>query len=172
MESHRNAEALGVAGQRCQSHLSSISDGEWLSRCDKAGEGRIWSGWPEEIKERRRSHESHGRCRIAVGHSKALAESAWSNQEDAAGARWDATIWCAARDDNGERVRNTKPGGYGVESVLSKQMWIRAIQILRMIQVHAARPLVSKAEFPGAGDFTLDRKIPLIRVTIDEILCD
>src|SRR6202171_1587727 len=38
-----------------------------------------------------------------------------------------------------------------------------------MVQVHAAGPLVPEAEFPGARDFTLNRQIRLVCVTIDEV---
>ena len=31
-------------------------------------------------------------------------------------------------------------------------------------------PLVTEAEFPGAGDFTLDGEIRLVRVAVDEVL--
>src|SRR5216683_337208 len=73
------------------------------------------------------------------------------------------------RNDDGQRVSDTKPGGSGVERVLRQQMGIRGIDILRTVQVHSTGPLGTEAEFPRARDFALDGDICLVRVTVLEI---
>jgi len=73
------------------------------------------------------------------------------------------------RNDDGQRVSDTKPGGSGVERVLRQQMGIRGIDILRTVQVQSTGPLGTEAEFPRARDFALDGDICLVRVTVLEI---
>src|SRR6266853_2983259 len=74
------------------------------------------------------------------------------------------------RNDDGQRVSDTKPGGSGVEGILREQMGIRGIDVLRAVQVQSTGPLGTEAEFPGARDFALDGDICLVRVTVLEIL--
>src|SRR5713101_2032055 len=73
------------------------------------------------------------------------------------------------RNDDRQRVADAKPRSCGVERVLREQMGIRGINVLRPVQVQTACPLVTEAEFPGAGDFALDRQIRLVCVTVDEV---
>src|SRR5260370_42474591 len=74
------------------------------------------------------------------------------------------------RNDGGQRVAETEPGGSGVEGVLREQMGIRGIDVLRAVQVQSPGPLGTEAEFPRARDFALDGDICLVRVTVLEIL--
>src|SRR5229473_1738654 len=74
------------------------------------------------------------------------------------------------RNDDGQRVADTKPGGSGVEGVLREQMGICGIDVLRAVQVQFAGPLGTEAEFPRARDFAFDGDICLVRVTVLEIL--
>src|SRR5437016_11913986 len=75
----------------------------------------------------------------------------------------------ARRNSDGRRVTDPEPRGSGVTRVQRQEMGIRGIAVLRAVQVQSAGPLVTEAEFPRAGKFTLDGEIRLMRVAVDEV---
>src|SRR5438132_6960095 len=99
-----------------------------------------------------------------------LPKHSWNHHEDTrASLRETRKRSSVGRNDDGQWVSDTKPGGSGVEGVLRQQMGIRGIDVLRAVQVQSTGPLGTEAEFPGARDFALDGDICLVRVTVLEI---
>src|SRR6267143_286457 len=78
VEGNGNTEALRVARQCCQRHLRCITTG------NQSAERRIRAGGPEEVEKRRRGDKADRVSRsAAIRPGEALAESAWSNEENA-----------------------------------------------------------------------------------------
>src|SRR5260221_575621 len=63
-------------------------------------------------------------------------------------------------------------GGDGVSVVTGNQFRICRVDVDGAMQMQAAGVLIAEAEFPGAGDFTFDCEIALLRVTVLEIARD
>src|ERR1700680_5061877 len=78
---------------------------------------------------------------------------------------------CAGSYD-GDGIRESQTGGVGEFQIIGKQLWVSRVYVHWPIQIHAAGVLIADADFPGAGDFSLNRKIALLGVGELEIFRD
>ncbi len=68
---------------------------------------------------------------------------------------------CVGSDD-GNGIGESQTGGIGEFQIIGQQLRVGGVYVHRAIQIHAPGVLIADADFPGAGDFSLNRKIALL----------
>ena len=74
--------------------------------------------------------------------------------------------------DDGDGIREAQTGGVGEFEIGSEQLRVGGIYVYGAIQMQAAGVLIADADFPGAGNFALNRQIALLGVREFEIFRD